>query len=227
MVLNYLAITLATTSCSHLLDPMQICSDQLLAIVLVDMSEALNARQFILLPTDRNMYSQVIMHLPRVQATAPMTAVPVNWTVNQTTRIMVCTALRALWPASEPLRLADIAKETVDVLGDNCSSGECMTVAENSRFLQGSGWPSGLQCRPTHFHWSGASNVEMVCMKDEDARGIQCSAERPCQEHISCVLQHETNTYCERNGTCGLNTMSCESGSQCCSGFCKANLCQW
>lgn len=96
MVLNYLAITLATTSCSHLLDPMQICSDQLLAIVLVDMSEALNARQFILLPTDRNMYSQVIMHLPRVQATAPMTAVPVNWTVNQTTRIMVCTALRAL-----------------------------------------------------------------------------------------------------------------------------------
>lgn len=75
---------------------MQICSDQLLAIVLIDMSEALNARQFIILPTDRNMYSQVIMHLLRVQATAPMTAVPVNWTVNQTTRTMVCTALRAL-----------------------------------------------------------------------------------------------------------------------------------
>lgn len=101
-----------------------------------------------------------------------------------------------------------------------------MTVAENSRFLQGSECPSGMQCRPTHFHWSGASNVEMVCMKDEDARGIQCSAERPCQEHMPCVLRHETSTYCEWNGTCGLNTMSCESGSQCCSGFCKANLCQ-
>ena len=89
-----------------------------------------------------------------------------------------------------------------------------MAVAENSRCLQGSECSSGLLCRPTRvLNGSGTSNVEMICMKKEDVRGIQCSAERPCQEHMLCSLRHETDTYCEWYGSRGLNTMSCESGS--------------
>ncbi|KAJ5834878.1 hypothetical protein N7447_000904 [Penicillium robsamsonii] len=120
-----------------------------------------------------------------------------------------------------------LCREDRQCVNSHCQSGKCMAAAENLRCLQGSECPSGLRCRPTRvLNLLGGSNVEMICMKDEDVRGTQCSAEKPCPAHMSCSLQHETNAYCEWDGTCGLNNMSCMSGSQCCSGVCNANLCQ-
>ncbi|KAJ6138288.1 hypothetical protein N7471_004774 [Penicillium samsonianum] len=120
-----------------------------------------------------------------------------------------------------------LCREDGQCVAGHCQSGMCMAAAENLRCMRGSECPSGLQCRPTRvLNSSGASSVEMVCMRDEDVRGMQCSAEKPCQAHMSCSLQHESNAYCEWDGTCGLNKMSCMSGTQCCSGVCRANLCQ-
>ncbi|KAJ5507547.1 hypothetical protein N7527_009690 [Penicillium freii] len=120
-----------------------------------------------------------------------------------------------------------LCREDGQCVGGHCQSGMCMAPAENLRCMRGSDCPSGLRCRPTRVLNSlGTSMVEMVCMKDDDVRGMQCSAETPCAEHMLCSLQHETDVYCEWDGTCALNNMSCMSGSQCCSGVCRTNLCQ-
>ncbi|KAJ5514264.1 hypothetical protein N7463_003816 [Penicillium fimorum] len=120
-----------------------------------------------------------------------------------------------------------LCRDDRQCVNSHCQSGKCMAAAENLRCLRGSECPSGLRCRPIRvLNLLGGSNVERICMKDEDVRGTQCSAEKPCPAHMSCSLQHETNTYCEWDGTCGLDNMSCMSGSQCCSGVCNANLCQ-
>ncbi|KAJ5499915.1 hypothetical protein N7453_008966 [Penicillium expansum] len=96
-----------------------------------------------------------------------------------------------------------LCREDGQCVAGHCERGMCMAAAENLRCLGGYDCPTGMQCRPTRVLNSlGTSMVEMVCMKDEDVRGMQCSADRPCAEHMSCSLQHETNAYCEWNGTC-------------------------
>ncbi|KAJ6152751.1 hypothetical protein N7497_007070 [Penicillium chrysogenum] len=89
-----------------------------------------------------------------------------------------------------------LCREDGQCVAGHCQSGMCMAAAENLHCKRGSECPSGLRCRPNRVrNSSGASSVEMVCMKDEDVRGTQCSAEKPCKEHMSCSLQHETDTY--------------------------------
>ncbi|KAF4762361.1 hypothetical protein HAV15_005826 [Penicillium sp. str.  len=89
-----------------------------------------------------------------------------------------------------------LCRENGQCVGGHCQSGMCMAPAENLRCMRGSDCPSGLRCRPTRvLNLLGTSMAEMVCMKDEDVRGMQCSAEKPCAEHMSCSLQHETNAY--------------------------------
>ncbi|KAJ5436326.1 hypothetical protein N7445_007211 [Penicillium cf. griseofulvum] len=91
-----------------------------------------------------------------------------------------------------------LCKEDAQCVTSHCQSGMCMAAAENSRCLLGSECPSGLQCRPTRvLNPFGTSGVEMICMKNEDVRGTQCSSEKPCPDHMSCSLQHETKAYCE------------------------------
>ncbi|KAJ5384672.1 hypothetical protein N7517_002583 [Penicillium concentricum] len=89
-----------------------------------------------------------------------------------------------------------LCREDGQCVNSHCQSGKCMAAAENLRCAQGSECPSSLRCRPTRvLNLLGGSNVEMICMKDEDVRGTQCSAEKPCPAHMSCSLQHETNVY--------------------------------
>ncbi|OQE10863.1 hypothetical protein PENVUL_c003G05368 [Penicillium vulpinum] len=102
-----------------------------------------------------------------------------------------------------------LCMEDAQCVASHCQSGMCMAAAENLRCQQGSECPSGLRCRPTRVLNSfGASSVEMICMKNEDVRGVECSSEKPCPGRMSCSLQHENNAYCEWDGTCGLNNMS-------------------
>ncbi|CAI7598526.1 unnamed protein product [Penicillium glandicola] len=77
-----------------------------------------------------------------------------------------------------------LCREDGQCVAGHCQSGMCMGASENLRCLQGSECPSGLRCRPTRLlNSAGASSgVEMVCMKNEDVRGLQCSAEKPCPE---------------------------------------------